>query len=366
MGDQEGVPKHIGQGRFSLEKKLGEGSFGAVYSALDSSTDLQVAVKLEHKQGAANGQLTNEARLLELLARPSQRQGYTEVLFFGKEGSYSILVMDLLGLTLEQSLQACPGRVFSPGTALMVAEQAIRLLAYLHSKTIVHRDIKSENFMWGRRGRLHHLHIIDFGMGSRYWLKKHVRMTQGNQLTGTARYASINAMRGCSQSRRDDLEALGHMLIYSLRGSLPWSGLDAKSYADKLRLICERKATIPLDDLCRGYPVEFETFLRYSRQLGFEARPDYDNLLAYFGRLRSKLAPPLEDHHLPWLPAETDPRSLEPLLREPCPPQPEAFAFDAETNHAGCAAELSHALKDGEHQLPLHSAAKAKRLVATE
>merc|ERR1740123_2372074 len=148
--------------------------------------------------------------------------------------------MDLLGLTLEHSVQACGGKVNFQSAAIM-AEQAILLLAYVHSKAIVHRDIKSENFMWGLGNRRHHLYIIDFGMSTRYYLKSHVKLQHGKQLTGTARYASVNAMKGLTQSRRDDLEALAHVIIYALRGSLPWSGLDAPTYKDKLKLICEVK-----------------------------------------------------------------------------------------------------------------------------
>merc|ERR1719246_159845 len=134
----------------------------------------------------------------------------------------------------------CKGKMNSQTTAI-VAEQAIHLLAYVHSKAIVHRDIKSENFMFGLGNKQHHLYIIDFGMSTRYYMKTHIRMQNGKQLTGTARYASVNAMKGFTQSRRDDLEALGHMMMYSLRGSLPWSGLDAPTYRDKLKLICETK-----------------------------------------------------------------------------------------------------------------------------
>merc|ERR1719210_2008564 len=165
-------------------------------------------------------------------------------------------------MTLEDCVQVCRGRV-NPQSAAVVAEQAIVLLAYLHSKGLVHRDIKSENFMWGVDDKVHHLYIIDFGMTTRYYLKQHVNMQHGKQLTGTARYASVNAMRGITQSRRDDLEALEHVIIYMLRGALPWSGLDAPTYKEEL-----------------------QNFLQYTRTLAFEAKPDYDNWVDVFRTFR--------------------------------------------------------------------------------
>merc|ERR1719436_1098732 len=161
--------------------------------------------------------------------------------------------MELLGQSLEDCVEACGGTLTVPTTTL-IAEQAIHRIEYLHSKCIVHRDIKPDNFMWGSGHKAHHLYLIDFGLSVKYWDKKHVNMCTCNSLTGTARYASVNAHRGVTHSRRDDLEAIGHMLIYFLRGSLPWSGLEAKSKQEKYRKIKEKKESTELSDLCAGFP----------------------------------------------------------------------------------------------------------------
>jgi len=319
------IPETLADGRFTLHKKLGEGSFGMVFIGIDSKTQTKVAVKLEHQKSSAVGQLSNEARLLKFFATPHQQPGFAELLYFGKQDNYAVLAMDLLGLTIEDAVQTCGGKLEYPSVAMM-AEQAIHLLAYVHSKAIVHRDIKSENFMWGIGNKVHHLYVIDFGMSTRYYMKKHVSMATGKQLTGTARYASVNAMRGCTQSRRDDLEAIAHVFIYCLRGSLPWSGLDAPTYRDKLRLICEKKAKLPLDELCKGHPEEFKNFLDYSRNMRFEQRPDYDGFIEMFRNLRRKTEPPTEDWHLQWLREKEGlkPEDLVPLqTTKPTPLQPE-------------------------------------------
>merc|ERR1712107_261450 len=183
--------------------------------------------------------------------------------------------MDLLGHSLEDCLQKCNGR-FDEATAALVATQVVWRLEYLHSKGIVHRDIKPENFVCGLGSKCHHIYLIDFGMSKRYYDNRHAAMRQKLSLTGTARYASINAHSGLEQSRRDDLEAVGYMLLYFLRGSLPWSGLEAKTKQEKYRKIQERKQATPLDELCRGFQDAFSNYLAYSKGLSFAERPDYN------------------------------------------------------------------------------------------
>merc|ERR1719262_1396148 len=127
--------------------------------------------------------------------------------------------------------------------------------------------------MFGIKGKVHHIYLIDFGLAKTYWEGgKHVTLKQNKNLTGTARYASINAHKGTEQSRRDDLEAIGHMFLYFLRGALPWSGLDAKTQEEKYRKICEKKEQTPIEELCKGFPDGFEKYLAYCRKLEFTSK----------------------------------------------------------------------------------------------
>jgi casein kinase 1 len=170
----------------------------------------------------------------------------------------------------------------------MLGDQMVNRIEYVHAKNFIHRDIKPDNFLIGTGRKANQVHIIDFGLSKKYRdprTQQHIPYREGKSLTGTARYASINTHLGIEQSRRDDLEAVGYVLMYFNRGALPWQGLKAQQKKDKYEKIMEKKISTPIEDLCRHYPTEFVTFLSYCRSLRFEDRPDY----AYVRRLMKDL-----------------------------------------------------------------------------
>ena len=114
---------------------------------------------------------------------------------------------------------------------------------------------------------------------------QHIPYRENKNLTGTARYASINTHIGIEQSRRDDLESLGYVLMYFIRGSLPWQGLKANTKKQKYERIMDRKMSTSTEQLCKGYATEFRSYFEYCRSLRFEDRPDY----AYLKRLFKEL-----------------------------------------------------------------------------
>ncbi|KAK9142306.1 hypothetical protein Syun_011706 [Stephania yunnanensis] len=192
--------------------------------------------------------------------------------------------MDLLGPSLEDLFNFC-SRKLSLKTVLMLADQMINRIEFVHAKSFLHRDIKPDNFLMGLGRRANQVYVIDFGLAKKYRdtsTHQHIPYRENKNLTGTARYASMNTHLGIEQSRRDDLESLGFVLMYFLRGSLPWQGLKAGTKKQKYEKISERKVSTSIEALCRGYPTEFASYFHYCRSLRFDDKPDYAYLKRIF------------------------------------------------------------------------------------
>ena len=203
---------------------------------------------------------------------------------YGFSGSYNIMVMELLGKSLEDLFQE-NGKKFSLKTVLMVADQMLERIEFIHNKHIIHRDIKPDNFVMGLGNKNQTVYLLDFGLAKKYRSSRtlqHIKFNINRKLTGTARYASINALRGCEQSRRDDLEAIGYVLMYFLKGSLPWQGLRVDRREDRYKKIYEKKKATTPEELCAGFPSELAEYVRYTRNLEFEQNPDYQYLRGLF------------------------------------------------------------------------------------
>lgn len=270
-------------GRYKLRHKIGSGSFGDIYLANNVQTNEEVAVKMEDSR-SKYPQLIYEAKILHALQGSS---GIPTLLWFGQEGDYNILVMDLLGQNLEELFILCSNKM-SIKTGLMLADQLLSIMEFIHSRGFIHRDLKPENLLMGLGKQSNFVNFIDFGLSKRFRDSKtlqHIPYRENKQLTGTARYASINTHRGIEQSRRDDLESLGYVLIYLLKGGLPWQSLKAKNKLEKYTRILEKKESTSVDSLCKGLPQEFVTYINYCRSLKFEEKPDYNYLRRLFKEL---------------------------------------------------------------------------------
>uniref|UniRef100_A0A673J0U1 non-specific serine/threonine protein kinase n=1 Tax=Sinocyclocheilus rhinocerous TaxID=307959 RepID=A0A673J0U1_9TELE len=269
--------------KYRLGRKIGSGSFGDIYLGANITSGEEVAIKLESVK-TKHPQLHIESKFYKMM---QGGVGIPSIKWCGAEGDYNVMVMELLGPSLEDLFNFC-SRKFTLKTVLLLADQMISRIEYIHSKNFIHRDIKPDNFLMGlgKKGNL--VYIIDFGLAKKYRdarTHQHIPYRENKNLTGTARYASINTHLGIEQSRRDDLESLGYVLMYFNLGSLPWQGLKAATKRQKYERISEKKMSTPIEVLCKGYPSEFSTYMNLCRSLRFDDKPDYSYLRQLFRNL---------------------------------------------------------------------------------
>ena len=268
--------------KYHCIKKIGQGSFGDIYEAYYNNE--KYALKFENRKKNYN-LLQNEAAIINYL----KGQNIPFVKSFGFTAQYNILVMQLLGKSLENLLME--RKIFSLKTVCMAGYQMINILEFIHEKHILHRDIKPDNFVMGLDELSNIVYLIDFGLAKKYRSMTTLiqyPMVKKNKLTGTARYASINALKGYEHSRRDDLESVGYILIYFLKGKLPWQGIHTKTKEEKYQKILEKKVEISSTELCDGIPKEFVEFLEYIKNLGYNEKPEYGMLRHLFDNIMEK------------------------------------------------------------------------------
>ena len=195
--------------KYKLIRKLGQGSFGSIYEAQSKYSNKFYAVKLEDmKQDQFI--LEDESIFLSYLNIPQ----IPKVKTFGYSGSYIILVMELLGKSLDKIINELPSRKLSIRCVCNIAYQLILILEKIHNCWVIHRDIKPANIAIGREEKSKYIYLFDFGLSKKFISSKtlkHYPFRQNNKLIGNARYSSINALNGGTQSRRDDLESLGYI-----------------------------------------------------------------------------------------------------------------------------------------------------------
>ncbi|KAJ9161136.1 Casein kinase I isoform delta [Coniochaeta hoffmannii] len=257
--------------RYRVDRKIGAGGFGLVYSGTDLQSGEEVAIKLTYVRDDPEA-LRGEKETYKALAGGV---GIPRVRWFGQECDFYALVHDVLGASLEDLFNYC-GRRFSLKTILLIADQAISRIEYIHTKGFLHRDIKPDNFLMGIGRQGNTLYTIDFGLAKEFSDAERCKNAEGLRLGGTRRYASIRNHNGREQSRGDDLESLGYVFVYFARGSLPWQGLKAATDNEKDERIRQMKESLSGEALCNGIlPGQFATYIDYTRSLGFDDQPDY-------------------------------------------------------------------------------------------
>ena len=258
--------------KYKTIKKLGEGSFGKVYKAEYNGE--YYALKFESRS-RTKSLLEMESTVMAYLQGPN----IPYIKSYGYSGDYNLLVMQYMDKSLEDILHI--RKTFSIKTTAMIGFQLIGVLHYIHDKNYIHRDVKPDNCVMGSDELNENLYLIDFGLAKKYRSSRTLKqypMTRKKKLTGTARYASIHALEGFEQSRRDDIEAVGYVMAYLLRGGLPCQGLKIKTKENKYKNILEKKKEISSEELFKGFPIEFAEILDNVKKLEYLEEPEYEML----------------------------------------------------------------------------------------
>ncbi|KAG4091104.1 kinase-like domain-containing protein [Neocallimastix lanati (nom. inval.)] len=321
-------------GQWEVIEKLSEGTFGQVFSALNIRTNTKVAVKREPAT-IDYPQLEHERDMYSCLFQPSHNKmitrygnasynmnsmdmryyhrnydkiknqnmdrpiGIPKVFHMGVEGNWNILVMEQLGPSLRDIQNSSPTGKLTLRAVAYCGMELINRFQFIHSKGIVFRDVKPDQFCVGNVNipKDQTIYVVDFGLSSFYRdpvTKRHIpfrKPMKGRSRVGTARYASVNVHEGYDHTRRDDLESLAYVLIDLAKASLPWMGIKASSSREGWAKIRIRKREATLYEICGNLPNEFAKFLDYTRNLGFMEEPDYMYCYKLFEQLYRRLTP---------------------------------------------------------------------------
>ena len=255
--------------KYKIIEKIGSGTFGNIYKGENIRTNEKVAIKVEP--------ISNETKLLKNESIVYQylkgSKGVPQVKWFGKDDANYYMVINLFG----ESLQSLKNRmsVFSLQLTLKIGIQLIDLVKSIHEKGLIHRDIKPDNFLFGLETETKtKLHIIDFGFCKTYLDNdnNHIQEKKTTGLIGSATYTSVNSHNFLEQSRRDDLESIGYILLYLYSGELEWQNVNLTNVFEKNKMICELKEII--FDTPR-VPTVLIDYFNYVKSLQFEETPDY-------------------------------------------------------------------------------------------
>ena len=275
-----------------LKNKLGSGSFGEIYKGKNKKINLNIAVKCEQIRKGHHQRLKYEAGVLKYLQGGGNTQplGIPKFYDFISIENHNYMMMELLGPSLEELFDLCE-RHYSLKTILSLGDQMLCRIEFLHSRHLVHRDIKPDNFLMGLNNNKSIVYICDFGLCKQFRDQngKHIPFDDTKKsLTGTARYASIYSHLGIEQSRRDDLQSLAYSLIYFSRGSLPWMGIKAQNKNERYNKIFQKKINSSINILCDKLPNEFIDFFHYIKELHFDDKPNYQYLKSLLGKMYDK------------------------------------------------------------------------------
>lgn len=314
---QQGSAEILINDRYVLLQRIGKGSFGEVFCGMEiqSKKDKFVAIKLEKKPAAMITTTTttnvkktphhsapqhhqplvfHEAEMYTKLYE--ENKGIPKVFWYGSQDDYNVMVMELIGPSLEHVFEKSYNRQMPMDKAIYIGKAILKILNYIHNKGVIHRDIKPDNFLVHMRKEntskggstnpsSSQIYLIDLGLCKNFITPdgQHLPLIKTGEFVGTARYASISCHQGIELSRKDDLESWFYMLIYFMKGSLPWQGLSKGGKRDispveLRREIGNFKLRISVEDLCKDLPKEMKEIGNHIMKLPFDNCPNYKDI----------------------------------------------------------------------------------------
>ncbi|CAD8084168.1 unnamed protein product [Paramecium sonneborni] len=271
--------------QFIVQRKISSGSFGIVYQGLDQINKQEVAIKIEREE---NEEVKSLDREVLILKRMNGIETIPKLIWFGEEHGYNILVMELLGRDLSYHFKQL--KRFTLKTVLLIGIQLMTVLEKIHQKGIIHRDLKPENIVLGFGKENNKIYIIDFGISKVYKdaNNHHMPFRQNRSFLGTTRYASIAAHLGQELSRKDDLESMMYILLYFIRGQLPWQNIQNITDVERTKRVGEMKILMQ-SEMFIDQPKEFQKIFDYIRQLPFDQDPNYKMIIFEFKKAADAL-----------------------------------------------------------------------------
>ena len=281
-------------------KIIGEGTFSIVYEGINIKTKEKIALKIERKDSKIS-LLKEEAFTIYNL----RGYGILKFISFGHSKDFNILVEPLLGKSLY-ALYLENKKSFTLKDICLISIQCLDRIEYIHSKGYIHGDIKPENFLIGLNDpRI--IYIIDFGLSKKYRSDRtgrHIQFCVTKTMTGTARYASTNSLRGVQISRRDDLESLAYMILYFIMKKLPWQGVRANTQQNRYKKIYYMKKKLMENESFKELPLHIQNFYKNIKKLKFDEEPNYSQLREFFkDLLRTNSF--IEDENFSWINDQT-------------------------------------------------------------
>ena len=265
-------------GKYSIKFLISKSTFSEVYFGTNVLNGKNYALKIGTNE-KDNYVLKNESYILINLKGP----GIPSVISYGISGKYNILVENLLGKSIK-NIWLEKNKKFNLKDTCIFAIQAISLLEYVHSKNYLHRDIKPANFLVGNPDNSQ-IYLIDFGNASKFRSSrtgKHIKKIKSSSVYGSLIFLSLNAFKGIIQTRKDDLESLGLVIIYLYKGLLPWSEIRSTNIYQSWDKVETIRNIVSNDYICRGMPQEMNIYMNYINNLKYDECPNYEYLRQLF------------------------------------------------------------------------------------